>query len=234
MAAGSPAWSGARARASDSVGASPGVKTTTRQPGGARGSHPGPQQRALAHTRRPDHRQQPPGADLAPQRRGLGLAAEEAVGVGLGEGGQAGVRIVLLFRRRRRLGNRRRGLGGRGHRPDLGDQPVAALADGLDVAGDLGVVAEGAAQLGDSGGDGVVGHELGLPDRVEEVAASTPPHRRAPPGTAARRWPCARAGSRFPARVTRLRLGSTSHSPTRNGLPSWTIVATWVDTLRSL
>ena len=40
MAAGSPAWSGASARASDSIGASPGVKTTTRQPGGARAATP--------------------------------------------------------------------------------------------------------------------------------------------------------------------------------------------------
>ncbi len=35
-------------------------------------------------------------------------------------------------------------------------------------------------------------------------------------------------------RVSRLRVGSTSQSPTRNGLPSWAMVSIWADTLGSL
>ena len=196
IAAGSPEWSGASARASDSVGASPGVKTTTRQPGGARGATPARSSELLPTPEGPITASSRRALILRHSAAALGLAAEETVGVGLGEGGQPGIRVVLLLRRWRRLGDWRCDLVGRGHRMNLRDQPVAALADGLDVAGVLGVVAEGVAELADPAGDGAVGHELGLPDGVEQVVSCRPPPRRAPPGRAGRRWPSTRAGPR--------------------------------------
>ncbi len=89
MAAGSPAWSGASALRQRQRWCLARGEDHHPPAGRCPRRHPGPQQRALAHPRGSDHRQQPPGADLPPQRRRLGLATEEAVGVGLGEGGEA-------------------------------------------------------------------------------------------------------------------------------------------------
>ena len=168
MAAGSPEWSGASDCARESVGASPGVRTTTRQPGGARAATPArssellptPEGPITASSRRAlIFRHSAAASASRPKKRSASASVKAA---------RPGVRVLLLVRRGRRLGDRLRRVGSHGHRTHLGDQPVAALADGLDVAGVLGVIAEGVAKFADPAGDGAVGHELGLPHRVEQ------------------------------------------------------------------
>jgi len=55
------------------------------------------------------------------------------------------------------------------HVDRLQQQAVAALGDGVDVAGAPGVVAEGPAQLGDGGRKGGVADELLRPHRVDDL-----------------------------------------------------------------
>ena len=133
------------------------------------GHDPGAQQRALAGAGGADHRQQPPARDLSPQLRDLLLAAEEVVGVGLGERRQPRVRRPLvgsILRARRQHA----GVGVRtSTEAHLRNQPVAAPVDGLDVARLAGVILQRLAQLGDSPRDRVVGDELGLPDRILDL-----------------------------------------------------------------
>jgi hypothetical protein len=70
---------------------------------------------------------------------------------------------------RRGFRQRRGRLGGSIGNVHIRDEPVTALADGLDVAGVVSVVAERLAQVGDAALQRVVRHELGLPHRVEQL-----------------------------------------------------------------
>ena len=56
-----------------------------------------------------------------------------------------------------------------GDRVHVGHQPVTTPGDVLDEGGVSGVVAEGGSQFGDDLGERVIGDELGLPDRIDEI-----------------------------------------------------------------
>ncbi len=165
----SPAKSGARARANDRNGVSPGWQATARQPSGVPGDHPGLEQRALADPGGADHRQQPAGGDLAPQIRDLPVPAEEVLGIGLGERRQPRVRAAVLVAFDRTLGESGHLGGGHVNRGHRRDQPVTPLGDGLDVPGAPGVITQRVSELGDAPGQGVVRDELGLPHRIEQL-----------------------------------------------------------------
>ncbi len=136
---------------------------------GRRGKKTRAQERGLADPRRSDHRQQTARGDLAPQLRDLGLAAEEELGVGLGEGGESRVRVSVVFWcPGQNPGDRHRVLM---LRLDRHEQPVAFTADGLDITGLPRVIAEGPPQLGHDPGQRPLGNELDRPHRVDDVLA---------------------------------------------------------------
>jgi hypothetical protein len=58
---------------------------------------------------------------------------------------------------------------GFGREGNRGDQPVSGFWDGLDDAGSLGVVIEGAAQLTDTSREDVITHEGVMPDSLQEA-----------------------------------------------------------------
>ena len=135
-----------------------------------RRDHTRAQQRALSDSRRPDHRQQPPRRELAPHLHHLGLAAEEELGVGFGEGGEAGVGAEIFVGIRARLGGELRNRARRPlHHRHRHHQSVAPPVDGLDEGRIPRVVTQRRTDLVDGVGEGVVGDELGRPHPVDDL-----------------------------------------------------------------
>ena len=143
-------------------------------PGGAGGDDPGPHERGLSRAGRPDDGEQAALSDPAPQGRDLGLAAEEARRVPLGEGREAGVGRGRGLRPRRRARRARRRAGPPG--PGRGRAPTgsARRAPWRGSGGRCGRPPRA------GGPDGREGRRVAPEDRGESVGGSRAGERAAP------------------------------------------------------